>query len=280
MEFRLRAESVVYVHGISHHGPGYSDSWWDAMRPHLARPLAKTEVVWSDVVNPRSENLRSTVCEATPEQAELRRQIEAELSQRIEATRNLTEQTGARPDITRRTESEIRGAGFSMDDFIRYMLDAAVRQQILQRFDAVVRPLLDDGMKVHVISHSWGTVVAYEGLRKLDSAGLSGRVANLFVIGSALSIGAVRTNLFGRVTDGRRPAHVGRITNLDAAGDPVGGTITDHFDVHAEHLGLQPTGCATIPFTNTAISIRCAHRSYFHSHNVAVNRDILAAGIS
>ena len=160
------------------------------------------------------------------------------------------------------------------------MLDASVRSQILQRFDSTVRPLLDNGVTIHIISHSWGTVVAYEGLRNIDSVSLSGRVANLFVVGSALSIGAVQSNLFGRVPDGRRPSHVDRLINLDAGGDPVGGTIADHFEVAAEHLGLEPTGCTTFPFTNIAISASCAHSSYFRDRNDPVNRDLFASKIN
>jgi pimeloyl-ACP methyl ester carboxylesterase len=139
--------------------------------------------------------------------------------------------------------------------------------------------LLDSGLHVHVISHSWGTVVAYEGLRHLDEVSLSGRVENLFVVGSALSLGPVQANLFGRVTNGRRPTHVDRIINLDAGGDLVGGSIAGEFDVHTQYLDLEPTGCATIPFTNVALNMSCAHSSYFQPRNLRVNRDIFARGI-
>jgi hypothetical protein len=277
---RAPSEVVVYVHGISQHRPGYSDPWWNAMRPYLTRTLTKTEVVWSDIVNPRSGQLRSALSRATPEQVDLRRQIEAELSRRIETDQRSTGRSRASRQVAERAESEARGDGLSLDDFLRYMLDASVRNQILQRFDSIVRPLLDNGVKVHIISHSWGTVVAYEGLRNLDSVSLGGRIANLFVVGSALSIGAVQSNLFDRVTDGRRPSNVDRITNLDAGGDPVGGTIAAQFEVDSEHLGLQPTGCTTIPFTNIALSISCAHSSYFAPGNTAVNQDIFATRIN
>jgi len=276
---RAASEVVVYVHGISQHRPGYSDPWWNAMRPYLPRPLTKTEVVWSDIVNPRSEQLRSALSRETPEKADLRRQIEAELSQRIETDQRSTGRSRVSRQVAEQAKSEVRGDGLSLDDFLRYMLDASVRSQILQRFDAIIRPLLDNSERVHIISHSWGTVVAYEGLRNLDAVSLGGRVANLFVVGSALSIGAVQSNLFGRVTDGRRPSHVDRIINLDAGGDPVGGTIADQFDVDAEHLQLPPTGCTTIPFTNIAISISCAHSSYFRDSNTKVNREIFASEI-
>ena len=160
------------------------------------------------------------------------------------------------------------------------MLNSATRNAILAEFDAVVRPLLTAGHSLHIVGHSWGTVVAYEGLRRLDTPSLTGKVKNLFTLGSALSIGAVQSNLFGRVTDGRLPTHVDRMINLDAGGDIVGGPIGDEFVVAREYTGLEPTGCTTVPFLGVALNPVCAHRSYFLRDNLEVNRDILARFIN
>jgi hypothetical protein len=140
--------------------------------------------------------------------------------------------------------------------------------------------MLDSGYTLHIISHSWGTVVAYEGLRRLESVPVSGNVANLFLVGSALSIGAVRKNLFARVSDGRRPARVAHVVNLDAHGDIVGGKLRPHYSVDAEHLDLPPVGCMVIPIVGAVPNVSCAHSSYFHRDNVRVNRDIFAAAIN
>ena len=129
-------------------------------------------------------------------------------------------------------------------------------------------------------SHSWGTVVAYEGLRNLDAFPASGRVENLFVVGSALSISAVQWNLFGRLSDGRRPRHVRNLINLDATGDIVGGPLSGKFSISAEHLGLKAINCRTVPFTDIPLSISCAHSSYFDADNVVVNRDVFADWIN
>jgi hypothetical protein len=241
--------------------------------------MTKVEVVWSDIVNPRSAQLRAALPRSTPREAELRKEIESELTRRIQAAHAAAGRSPTAREAAERSVAEVRGDGIALDDFLRYMLDSSIRAQILHRFDAVVRPLLDNGAKVHVISHSWGSVVSYEGLRNLDSVPLSGQVSNLIVAGSALSIGAEQDNLFGRVQDGRRPAHAARVINLDAGGDIVGGRISDAFTVAAEFLDLRPTGCATIPFTNIAFSITCAHSSYFRPANTKVNRDIFAAHI-
>ena len=110
-----------------------------------------------------------------------------------------------------------------VDDFVKYLVNDSVRQAVQQRFLDETVPLLKSGAAVEVISHSWGTVVAYEALRSLDGESFAGHVHNLFTVGSALSIGLVRNRV--RPRDGRRPRCVQRWVNLDASGDIVGGPL-------------------------------------------------------
>jgi len=42
---------IVYVHGISRHHPGYSDTWHASLEHHLSQQAEKHEVLWSDIVN-------------------------------------------------------------------------------------------------------------------------------------------------------------------------------------------------------------------------------------
>jgi hypothetical protein len=259
-------EFVVYVHGISRHREGYSLPWFLAMQPYLSRAIGRAEVLWSPLVNPRAATAL-----AEPEVQRFVEEIEQELERRSEAQERLVP-TEARGSRLQRP----RGSGLSVDDFARYMLVESTREAVLHVFDDVVRPLLTAGKKIHLIAHSWGTVVSYEGLRRLDAATFPGQVANLFLVGSALSIAPVRSNLFGRVSDGRMPRVVRRVVNLDAGGDIVGGAIGEHFAVNREFLGLAPTGCSTIIFTNIALNPSCAHSSYFDSANTEVNRDVFA----
>jgi hypothetical protein len=141
-----------------------------------------------------------------------------------------------------------------------------------------VRPLLEGGAEVEVISHSWGTVVAYEGLRRLDSrppGSLRGVVHDLFTVGSALSISPVRENLAGRFPGGVKPSTVRRWVNIDALFDIVGGHIQGtSFAVDVERLRLPPVGCSF------PVSLTCAHGSYFNPQNLRVNRDIFGLYIS
>ncbi len=262
-------EKIVYVHGISQHRRGYSDGWYESLRPFLTSPLPKSEVLWSDLVNPR--NLPKMTAADSREVSDLKKFIEAELAERQK------EIAANAPEGHKAVSS--RG-GFMIDDFVRYMTQEATRNEILNRFNIVVRPLLENGDTVHIISHSWGTVVAYEALRLMDQDSFSGKVENLFTVGAALSISGVQWNLFNRVADGRLPRHVRRVVNMDAGGDIVGGEISGAFTCHHERVNLVPTGCMRIPFTNTAISISCAHSSYFDSDNVTTNRDLFARWIN
>jgi hypothetical protein len=51
---------LVYVHGISQHQHGYSNSWWQALQPYIGKVFedgnlgdTRREVLWSDLVNAR-----------------------------------------------------------------------------------------------------------------------------------------------------------------------------------------------------------------------------------
>jgi len=266
---RTGGEVVVYVHGINEHPAGYSIAWFDAMSPHLTRTIKRDEVVWSDLVNARSGSHPAL----SPETKRFKELLIKEIEKREKEVEDQVPE-----DMRQRTLT--RGDGMSIDDFVRYMTIKSTREAILKRFDDVVRPYLAGGSTVHVIAHSWGTVVAYEGMRRLDSVSLPGKVKNLIYAGSALSFDLVESNLFRRVSDGRRPVHVNSIANIDAGGDIVGGPIGDSFVVDFEKDGIEPHGCTTIPFTDIAFSPACAHRSYFKSGNKKVNRDIFAKRIN
>ena len=107
-----------------------------------------------------------------------------------------------------------------IDDFSIYLVDDGVRRSIIDRFIDVVRPELEAGNELDIIAHSWGSVVAYEGLRQLEDEGLNlPLVRNLFTVGSALSIGPVKLHLREANRDGKKPASLRRWVNLDAHGE-------------------------------------------------------------
>ena len=268
---RASGRHLVTVHGIGRHPTGYSNGWWNALKPFalslhpgdLAGPGTpggnRHEVNWSDIVN-RSATVGRRALKDTSEE------IKETLRDRADQASENTE------DRSRAASPAARGSSNtlinSVDDFTVYLLDRPTRDRIIDRFQRVVRPLLEGGAELEIISHSWGTVVAYEGLVLLDreAAGLSGRVRNFFTVGSALSIGPVRSRLLREAEDGHRPTLVGNWVNLDARYDIVGGRLKRHFAVTEEFLGLDPVGC-------WALDAGCSHSSYFDARNVFVNQN-------
>jgi hypothetical protein len=269
---------LVSVHGIGKHKEEFSKDWWKALSPYVGGMFepsslgqGRIEVVWSDLVNSRSlADAQANGAEA-PRAEALRESILEVIEDRgdREAPRGL--------GIEQRPST--RGFLDGLDDFLIYMLNEGMRRQILDRFTSQVGPLLDAGVTVDVMSHSWGTVVAYEGLRELEARPRPGRVAHFFTVGSALSIGPVQETLrpANRPPQGGRapfPSLANNWINLDAQGDLVGGSLARRFPVSREYLNLLPTTCAKRLW---GYDLGCAHGSYFQASNTAVNRDIFAA---
>jgi hypothetical protein len=293
----VAARHLVYVHGICKHPAGYSNDWWNALHPYTtafgAGVLGDTrqEVLWSDIVEGRGAALRAAP--GAPEApAEWAARVRGVLEDRAATHALETGPAVTSPELARALLSPalqprgvvardlslsanltIPGLG-CVEDFTVYMFDDSVRAQIIGRFTDVVRPLLEQGDELDVISHSWGTVVAYEGLRELEDSGLTAGVRNFFTAGAALSIYLVKLRLRPANRDGHRPALVRRWINLNAHGDPVGGRLQGQpFQVDAEFLDLPNLGCGPLDAS-------CAHGSYFQAGNVTVNRDVFAAFIN
>lgn len=269
---RVRAAGdrrLVCVHGISTHEERYSDRWWAGLKPYTSifgsGRLGETrfEVLWSNLVN--SRDVRD-------------RQAHTELKLRIQDVLDDRQRQQVAPvaeSVGNRNLPQDRARDFSWDDFIVYMTNPSVRQRIIDRFTQVVGRLLADGSHIDIIAHSWGTVVAYEGLRELESdSSLTGEVGNLFTVGSALSIPPVRGSLLTANRDGRRPNMVRHWVNLDAQGDLVGGSLIDKFEVDVEKLNLVPAGCDRNLGGLGWYGLGCAHSSYFSKDNEEVNRNI------
>lgn len=288
---------LVYVHGICAHSARFSDPWWNALSPFVSNTFGpgilgqtRREVVWSDIVNDAATALGAQASESfgmpPAEQArqraseEIREALRDRADQRIMMQAALrTEGSGAVPLGASELGSLISIPGLNcVDDFAIYLTSNGTRQQIVDRFTAVVRPLIQAGDEIDVISHSWGTVVAYEGLRQLADEGFGApRIRNLFTVGAALSIGPVKSRLRAANRDGQKPANVRRWINLDAHGDLVGGPLQGRpFAVDFDFVNLEAVGCASFL---GIVNPSCAHSSYFNSANQAVNQGIFASFI-
>ncbi len=282
--------SIVYVHGICWHDPGYSDDWFESLRPHLNDDLANQlahnhhEVLWSRHVSSRSrspeaENIRSN--EAQQLADELADVLHDRAAQSMELQLNPTHSRGARSDIqSRNIERALLGIpGLDcVDDFIKYLLSKRTRRKVIQEFTKVVEPLLEQGSEIDIVSHSWGTVVALEALHQMSGESYPGRVNNLFTVGSALSIRMIQRRLQFGAESGDKPGIVSSWWNVDARGDIVGGTLRGFSsEIDDEFLNLEPVGCNEGTF---GPSPSCAHASYFNERNIVVNRDVFGELIS
>jgi hypothetical protein len=279
---RSSNRSLVYVHGICQHDTGYSNDWFAAMSPHLETGLRaeladnRKEVLWSEHVTRVSRSLDS---EVDPEEMrQMEKILEAILEERMvrEASEQITERTAKRGEAVPagpmpRALFGIPGLD-CVDDFVKYLSSDRIRQLVIAEATDTLRPLLRRGDSVELISHSWGSVVAYEALHVLAREGLRGRVNNWFTVGAALAIGFVAKRV--RPEGGGKPTIVNHWTNLDARGDGVGGSIrATGMQVDAEYLRLEPVGCRS---TFGLVSPACAHSSYFQTENEDVNREIFA----
>lgn len=288
---------LVYVHGICKHVPGYSDPWWAALHPYTTvfgdGTLGDTrlEVVWSDVVGERGfRDVRPAASDGRDEwAARIRGVLEERAAMRAVQATTRAVVPGETPDNPMRklqprsivvpSAPSVRGLSVPgmncVNDFSVYMFDNAVRSQVIGRFTDLVKQLLDEQDEIDIISHSWGTVVAYEGLRALEDEGLTDeRVGTFFTVGAALSIFLVKMRLLPANRDGHKPALVREWINLNAQGDPVGGALKGNpYAVDEEFLDLPNLGCLPLDLV-------CAHGSYFKPENAAVNRDIFAQFIN
>lgn len=270
---------LVTVHGIGSHSAGYSNQWWQSLQPHVGNTFnssglgeGRHEVVWSDLVN-KTRSLYRNLDSVQVNQ--LRQSI-------LDVIKDRQDQVLSDKNRSVIQMPTMRGDSISIDDFLIYMLNDNMRRKIIKRFTEVINPLLLAGITLDIISHSWGTVVAYEGLRELEGQnGLPGRVANWFTVGSALSLAPVQ----GRLRPENRPkgnrlapypALVDKWINLDAEGDMVGGRLARKFPVNREYLKLSPTTC---PRRFWGFDLGCAHSSYFKPENLKVNKDIFAKHI-
>ena len=248
---------LIYVHGICAHPQDFWADWWTSLQPYAPSidPTTIEGVYWSDLVNDAPGAAHS------PEQLQ-----KTDSVKRIMEDRRIQESTGSTDAAPGGLVDTAIGCS---DDFVKYMFNDRVRNDILKRFDSIIDKHLNAGDQIEIISHSWGTVIAYEGLRRKDGQTYPGKVHTLFTVGSALSIQPVVANLRTRIGGGKKPNIVSNWVNLDAVGDMVGGRISGlGFSPDVERLSLPAVGCSFIPLPT------CAHSSYFVRTNTTVNRDV------
>jgi hypothetical protein len=143
-------------------------------------------------------------------------------------------------------------------DFVKYLVSDRVRTAVTNQFKQTVAPLLAGTDAVSIVSHSWGTVVAYDSLMDLETNDPVLPIVNLFTLGSPLW--AVRR--FLKNSSGHKPSQISRWVNVFAQGDPVGSWLRTGYEVDEERK------VPTLGSDN--------HNSYFVANNTLVQRDIVA----
>jgi hypothetical protein len=264
---------VVFIHGIGHHEPGYSNQWRAAFNRYLALPLGQFhEVVWDDVFDERTRprDLAAPPALTRDEQGEAER-LKAELREVLQIRSDLLtdiacgngSRDGGLPNgiVDRAAARGFLDWFMNFDeyigDFVKYLVSSDVRKAVKARLELALAPILASGHPTVLVSHSWGTVVAYDVLSTLPR----GRLAHHFTLGSPLWMGPVRRKLG---FDGQRRA-AGAWINIDAKGDLIGGKLHGSYKVNHDY---SVPSCGGSP-----------HGSYFHPENALVQRDIIARAI-
>jgi hypothetical protein len=269
---------VVWVHGIGEHRTGYARPWQKVFNEFLRLEASDyVEVLWEPAMEGKPPGARGIgqPIRLTPEERADERHIRAELEARLAQQAAVESVAGGeargmgRPvewgQLRRRAPrgflDTLLNPHESIGDFSRYLASRRLRLAVKECFKLKVRPLLEADAAISVVSHSWGTVVAYDSLVDLASELPGLRVANLFTLGSPLWL--VRLLLEDR--SGRRPPSIGFWMNVHARGDLVGSWLKPGFAVQRDY---------EVPSFGSD-----AHASYFAKGNEAVQRDLIASRI-
>ena len=285
-------QRIVWVHGIGDHPPGYSAAWTQVFNPFLNLPPdGYIEVCWDSVFTgilsldsgddtPLGSILRDATL--TPRQQVQAAALEAELATILQARADAlqpripgplalgpdqplewSDRFGApAPPLALGLLPEwLTNPNAYLGDFVKYLVSRRVRNAVKEKAKEKLRPLAGAGDRCALITHSWGTVVAYDALTDLAIEQPTLQINHLVTLGSPLWL--VRPFLHDRT--GRKPAQTTTWINIHAEGDPVGSYLRPAFAV--DHDYLVPTFGPD------------AHGSYFFDGNALVQRDIVAVAI-
>lgn len=283
-------QRIVWVHGIGAYRPGYSAPWRAVFNPFLnLADDCYLEVLWDTVFTgdalalapgdqtPLAPYLRDAPL--TPRQAAQAAAIRAELATILQARADAlqpqlagaqalaapapldwSDRFGA-PQAMGLLPDWLANPDAYLGDFLKYLVSRRIRNAVKAKAKDILRPLVGSGDRCALITHSWGTVVAYDALLDLVGEAPTLRVNHLITLGSPLWL--VRPFLQDR--SGQKPAQTATWLNVHAAGDPIGSYLRPAFavdqDVLVPTFGPDP------------------HGSYFAAGNAPVQRDLIARAI-
>jgi metacaspase-1 len=281
----------IWVHGIGPIAPGYSAGWTQAFNAYLNLPVTDfTEVIWNTAYTDTSAAAGAagvtrggdvpapiTLTDTEQQEAErIRADLRAGLWARTAAlssppaaaaTRGLAVPVDwvqyTRPEAMRGLLPDwLTNPEPYLGEFVKYLANREIRTAVKEKFKEQVRPLAGTDVRVSILAHSWGTVVAYESLLDLQTELPTLQIANLVTLGCPLWV----TRPFLDDRSGRKPAEDAAWLNIFAQFDVVGAPLSASFQVDHDY-GVPDFGGGD------------PHGSYFVPGNVMVQRDIVAPAI-
>lgn len=275
---------VIWIHGIGDHSPGYSSRWQENFGRFLALPSSSyIEVVWDSVFKGDGSTTRGGA-ETSPGLAMTPAEEAAELEVRLELetlmlARGGGLETADETAVTRGGQDEsivewsqmmgataetrgildwFRSPNEYLGDFAKYLVSRKIRNAVKEKLKEQLRPLAGQDLRISIIAHSWGTVVAYDSLHDLATEVPEAKVRCLATLGSPLWM--VRRLLEER--SGARPSNLGKWQNIHARGDLIGSWLQPSFTVDDEYQ---------VPSIG-----KNAHASYFNRENYAVQERLVS----
>ncbi len=106
-----------------------------------------------------------------------------------------------------------------LEDLSQYYEKDNIRKELRGRLREELNA--HEGESIMLISHSMGTIIAYDALRELGQENSQVRIAHFITIGSPLGMPHVRHNIIEEWGQARTPSNVDRWSNLADKRDPV-----------------------------------------------------------
>ncbi|HTD19499.1 MAG TPA: hypothetical protein VK667_08225 [Ktedonobacteraceae bacterium] len=269
---------VVWVHGIGPTLVGYSDSWTQTYNQYLKFSVNDfIEVFWANVYSSTMSEDNVEMNKITMPLAIQQQLLEAQVNKalttvllaRAAAQVQNPALLGEWSQFTNKIATDqallppwVVNSDAYVGEFVKYLVNRDVRNAVKEKMKEQLRLLENNGYNCSIISHSWGTVVAYESLLDLEKEMPAFQLAHLFTLGSPLWL----VHYLLDDPSGRKPHNVANWVNIHAQGDMIGAGLTPGFQVDADY--------AVASFGNGD-----PHASYFVASNVAVEHDIVAVTI-
>ena len=108
-----------------------------------------------------------------------------------------------------------------LKDLHTYYTDKTIREELRGRLESTIRDNMNAGNRIMVVSHSMGTIIAYDVLRKLGKENNDFSIEHFVTLGSPLGLSHVKHMIIKENHLVRTPSIVKKWSNLADRRDPV-----------------------------------------------------------